>query len=146
MFLMNWPVKTTAMFVGAMQQTAPRWHIAQAPHGHIPFAELFCQRPNGKYTDTHRNTADDRNHGLCDTVVVASQDIVTEINQPQVFQAASDCVDQKIEEDNQGVFVSKNNLQLRQEGNLSFFLSGRFFRHTFFREIIFYQGQRQREN
>ena len=47
--------------------------------GHISLAEFLGQGPHRKNTDTHGDSADDREQGLGDAIIVSTQHIIAEI-------------------------------------------------------------------
>ena len=116
----------------------------KARQRNIAFAELFRQRPDGKDAQPHRDAPDDREHGLGDTVIVAAQHIVAEVNKAQVFDGRSHRINQKIGIDQQHIFVGKNGFELLGKGNLLHACRVLFFqRDALFGKVVFQQGQRQ---
>ena len=113
-------------------------------HSEITLAEFLCKRPNGKDTDTHRNTADNGNHCLCFSVIVCTENIVAEIYKSEVFELRAYCANQEIKQNQHHIFVCNDCLeQIFIRDFFLIFLVDVLHCDTLFCEIIFHNSQRQ---
>ena len=115
----------------------------EAIHSCISLSNLLGNRPYCKYSDSHWDTADYTDKGLCNTIVIRTENIVAVIDKTKVLECCTECKDKEVYKYDQSILISKDDLQLGRERYFFLLFTNRLFCNSFLSKVILQKCQRK---